>query len=172
MTAKMSLLPMGVRSPGEMQAALRDHTENQLMSTRLSAMDCSCAGNTRVGTDMTKLLLEKKLCGISPSSISYVSSHLASNNSILTYEEFVAQNKLSGRNAPIISLKTFYTSLFRYKFVFSPSTDGQLSHCEWEALMAGAVPVVRKFNSTIVITLNCSIPFHQFLNICLALSLF
>lgn len=40
------------------------------------------------------------------------------------------------------SLSEYYQNLLLIKFVLSPSLPTSLSHCEWEALAAGAIPIV------------------------------
>jgi hypothetical protein len=136
---RVQLLPRGVRSTVAAAIALRELHDGMEKEKEKGAdgkskhrkhlLDCSCAKQYPWG----QRLIDKhrKL----PCS-SHGQNHLAVSGSDGVDEKNSQQ---------VASLVQYYKSLAEHSFVLTPSDPEHMSHCEWEALAFGAIPIVADY---------------------------
>jgi len=121
---RIRLLPVGVRSTLAASKALSTPDFDRSSQTRDLLLDCSCA---RQSGNMKRIMsqypsLPCSYDGGSPD----ISPHDVNESD----------------SSHISTLSEYYQRLHRYKFILSPSDLNMLSHCEWEAMAFGAVPLL------------------------------
>ena len=129
---ELRLLPRGVRSTAAVSVALRDLREAPLPgSVSRLLLDCSCVKQYEWGR---ALLAEHPMipCSSEPSFLDDV-------NGPGPVEDINEQHGAASR------LVQYYKSLAAHSFVLAPSDPTHMSHCEWEALAMGAIPVVAHY---------------------------
>lgn len=130
----MTLMPLGARNADLFAQTMRDYgSSNELISDNERILiDCSCAASSsQYGKELATLLFSQGLSMCRPqSSPSSTTATTTYPNSILSTSD--DNDKLG----------LYYKKLPHVLFVLSPSTVSSLSHCEWEAIAAGAIPLV------------------------------
>jgi hypothetical protein len=127
----LSLIPYGVRSTIA-AAQVKTQGVTQESHSRPRLLDCSCARLSSSGRGLVEGSKElQKLCSFGDTPAGSPASLLEG----LPLDEF--------NYSQMVDLKNYYQSLTAVKFVLSPADGVNQSHCEWEALAFGAIPVLQ-----------------------------
>jgi hypothetical protein len=156
LAAKMHMIALGVRDSKLFTLASQDNNNLSLDTVRSILIDCSCAIESgSYGIDLAKQLRKQGLNCRNNIDYSIENKHIDHISKLFENPE----QYFSSVNASSY-LYEYYLSLKNVRFVLSPSNDAILSHCEWEAISAGAIPLIEKsvLNDPLVNDLYSNVP--------------
>ena len=130
----INIIPVGVRNPSLLAASIRQSSTSLKRRDKYYLLNCGCLGDIQHHPYLETLFQIFPSCEMTYNLYSQVSFTDTFNNWIL-------HNNSSLSNKDLNLLSKFYTSLLYSKFILSPSQHHSLSHCEWEALSVGTIPI-------------------------------
>lgn len=121
---KIKLIPIGVRSPNAISITMKYNDQNNIniIHQKSNLIDCTCAQQSSTWNNIQQL----------------ISNSLCSSSSTTTLPDITSETN----NEEIEKFVENYKKMQTFKYILSPSITSELSHCEWEGLALGAIPII------------------------------
>lgn len=159
---RFDVIPMGIRDSISFQRAMNSRFDPGSLSSSPAQLtvDCTCASHFKEGRALIQSLYRKNLNRHRGDSFQcYVNGNLLPEDGAIMAAgaDFKGERMWhidTAQDGSVIvvprpfyrnedKLIQYYTDLLNFKYSLSPSSNGFLSPCEWEAIAAGVIPILK-----------------------------